>query len=183
MSENIKNDVMMTKFDIRREQRREKRFKRRCKRILLNGKEKERKRKLLTIKKSFDTPFHSKQKKKITTTKFIVAYIFLNCTIIEVYSMYVMFVLQDLSALYSLITAVVTESLSFAVYAAKSFMETKEEEKNKLSRELEGITSDITETLSDDDEDNTVDDTIDSSEDGTTIDNIDYVDVPQQLDQ
>lgn len=70
-----------------------------------------------------------------TTTKIIVAYIFLNCTAVEVYSMVVMYKLQNLDALYSLITAVITESISFAVYAAKSYNETKQEELIKLERD------------------------------------------------
>lgn len=70
-----------------------------------------------------------------TTTKLLMAFIFLNCTVVEVYSMVAMWVMMDLSPLYSLITAVVTESLSFAVYAAKAYNETKQEELIKLQRE------------------------------------------------
>ncbi len=49
--------------------------------------------------------------------------------------MVVMYKLQNLDALYSLITAVITESISFAVYAAKSYNETKQEELIKLERD------------------------------------------------
>lgn len=70
-----------------------------------------------------------------TTTKLLMTFIFLNCTVVEVYSMVAMWVMMDLSPLYSLITAVVTESLSFAVYAAKAYNETKQEELIKLQRE------------------------------------------------
>lgn len=61
-----------------------------------------------------------------TTTKIIMAFLLVNCSIVEAYSMIVMWKLQNLDALYSLITAVVTESISFAVYATKSYNETKE---------------------------------------------------------
>ncbi len=70
-----------------------------------------------------------------TTTKIIMAFLLANCSAVEVYSMVVMWKLQNLDALYSLITAVVTESISFAVYAAKSYNETKQEEIIKLERD------------------------------------------------
>ena len=70
-----------------------------------------------------------------TTTKILMAFIFGNCTAVEIYSMVVMFMLQDLSSLYALITSVVTESISFAIYAAKAYNETKQEELIKLERD------------------------------------------------
>lgn len=70
-----------------------------------------------------------------STTKVLMAYIFLNCTVVEIYSMVAMWHLQDLSALYTLITAVVGETISFAVYAAKSYHETKQEEIIRLERD------------------------------------------------
>lgn len=82
-----------------------------------------------------------------TTTKVLMAFIFGNCTAVEIYSMAVMYLLQDLSSLYALITAVVTESISFAVYAAKAYNETRQEELIKLERDrMEmNITEDDTE--------------------------------------
>ena len=77
--------------------------------------------------------------KKPTTTKIIITYILVNCTVIEIYSMVAMWILNDLSALYSLIAAVVSESISFSVYAAKSYNETKQEELIKLERDKMGI--------------------------------------------
>jgi len=70
-----------------------------------------------------------------TTTKILMAFIFGNCTVVEVYSMAVMYLLQDLSSLYALITAVISESISFAIYAAKAYNETKQEEIIKLERD------------------------------------------------
>jgi len=46
-----------------------------------------------------------------------------------------MYMLQDLSSLYALISAVVTESISFAIYAAKAYNETKQKELIKLERD------------------------------------------------
>ena len=78
---------------------------------------------------------YKKPRKKIQTTKVITALLMglmlINCLAIEAYSCYAMFILQDLSALYSLIGAVVTttigEVIAFSVYSAKSFSETKAE--------------------------------------------------------
>lgn len=62
-------------------------------------------------------------KMKLSTTKLIVLFILCNCTLVEAYSMWVMYKLMDLSALYSLIAAVVGESITFIAYAAKSTKE------------------------------------------------------------
>ncbi len=70
-----------------------------------------------------------------TTTKILMAFLFANCTVVEIYSMAAMYQLQDLSSLYALITAVVSESISFAIYAAKAYNETKHEELIKLERD------------------------------------------------
>ena len=70
-----------------------------------------------------------------TTTKIIMFFIFANCTVVEVYAMWVMWYLMNLDALYALISAVVGESVSFAVYAAKAYNETKQEELIKLERD------------------------------------------------
>lgn len=93
-----------------------------------------RKLELEKEKNKYKTP-----KKKIQTTKIITAslmiFMLLNCIAIEIYSCYAMLVMQDLSALYVLIGAVVTttigELLSFTVYAIKSAKE------NKAQKELE----------------------------------------------
>ena len=76
-----------------------------------------------------------KEKKRRTTTKSLMAFILINCSIVEIYSMVIMFVLHDISALYSLIGAVVGESISFAIYCTKSYKENKEEAINKLERD------------------------------------------------
>ena len=75
------------------------------------------------------------KKKKATFTKIIMTFIFINCTVIEIYSMIVMYILQDLSALSTLIGAVVGEAFAFAVYCVKSFLETKEEKKLEFEKE------------------------------------------------
>lgn len=89
----------------------------------------DRKAEIRTVKKSM------RRFKLPTTTKILMAYIFINCTVVEIYSMAAMWHVGDLSALYTLITAVVGETVSFAVYAAKSYNETKQEEIIKLERD------------------------------------------------
>ena len=64
-----------------------------------------------------------KKRKKQSTTKCIVAFLFVNCTVIELYSMFLMYKLQDTSALPVLIAAVVTEVVGFAIYAFKALKE------------------------------------------------------------
>lgn len=56
-------------------------------------------------------------------SKSIVIFLFVNCTIIELYSMAAMLIEHDLSGLSTLIGAVVSETLAFAVYAYKAMRE------------------------------------------------------------
>ncbi|MCC8131522.1 MAG: hypothetical protein LUC38_05405 [Oscillospiraceae bacterium] len=114
----------------------EKQFRREMKRVKRAKKQCDRKKELYDKRLEVKLVKRSMRSFKLpTTTKIIVAYIFLNCTVVEIYSMVVMWKLQNLDALYALITAVVAESVSFAVYAAKSYNETKQEEIIKLERD------------------------------------------------
>ena len=85
-----------------------------------------------------------------TTTKIIVAFIFANCTAVEIYSMVAMWSLQNLDALYALISAVIGESISFAVYAAKAYNETKQEELIRLERDKMELPEDSEDEASED---------------------------------
>ena len=71
----------------------------------------------------------------LTTSKFFMLFILMNCTVIEIYSMVTMFVFNDLSSLSSLIVAVVTESISYAVYSAKAYKGKKSEVEAELERD------------------------------------------------
>lgn len=75
--------------------------------------------------------FHSRIS-KLATHKVIMYFIFINCTVIEIYSMKVMVRFADLSALPTLMVAVITESISYAVYCAKSYSGTKQEKIQEL---------------------------------------------------
>ena len=100
------------------------------------------------LKREINNVKHDKaNKKKVTTTKKLIAYILINCTVVELYSMFVMFYLRDLTALYTLIGAVVTESISFAIYCAKAFKETKEEETLKFERDKFKLENNVKEDI------------------------------------
>jgi len=97
--------------------------------------------------------FFSERRKKLTTSKILMYFILLNCTIVEAYSMWIMYRLSDLSALYSLIGAVVSESLAYAIYSAKAFNETKEEVRSNFEREKFLYENGIKESQNKDDND------------------------------
>lgn len=117
---------------------------------LIRCEQRRREMELASIRNAY---INTKTKKKLTTTKVFMWFIFVNCAIIEMYSMFVMFFLGDLSALAALIGAVIGEAMTFAVYCAKAYNETKQEEKIKLEREqfnaalpIENLVEDIINT-------------------------------------
>ena len=69
---------------------------------------------------------------KMVTHKFFMYFIIINCTVVEIFSMRAMIKFADLSALPVLITAVITESISYAIYCAKSYSGTKQEKIQEL---------------------------------------------------
>jgi hypothetical protein len=77
------------------------------------------------------SPFHERLS-KFTTHKVVMYFIFINCTVVEIFSMKAMIMFADLSALPILITAVITESMSYAIYCAKSYSGTKQEKIQEL---------------------------------------------------
>lgn len=111
----------------------------------------------------------NKTKKKIQTTKIIAAvlmiFILVNSLMIEFYAMYAMFVLNNLEALDVLITTAIgsclTLVLEFAIYSAKSFLETKAEKQLEFEREKFQYESNVDTTDSDINDNNT--DSIDDS--------------------
>ena len=65
------------------------------------------------------------QKKDITTTKFLMLFLFTSCSIIQIFTLVVTVLsmiagVYDFTALQMLITAVVGEVIAFAVYSIKS---------------------------------------------------------------
>jgi hypothetical protein len=126
------DNVSWSKKELERERRRALKHEKRVRRELEKAKVRERDLEIEEIRSSNTVTI---EKKKVSTTKLLMLFIFGNCTIVEAYSMWVMYVLGDLSALYALIGAVITESISFAIYCVKAFNETKEEERIRLERE------------------------------------------------
>ena len=127
------DDISWSSKEKTREQAAITKHNKKLKRELAKAEQRKRDLELSEIRASYRADV--KEKKKISTTKLIILFIFLNCTVVEAYSMWVMYKLVDLSALYALIGAVITESISFAVYCVKAFSETKEEEKLRFERE------------------------------------------------
>ncbi len=81
---------------------------------------------------------------KLATHKVIMYSIFINCTVIEIYSMRVMIMFADLSALPTLMVAVITESISYAIYCAKSYSGTKQEKIQELDEKKFELEREIT---------------------------------------
>ena len=126
-------EIRWTDEELLKRRREEKKFVSKLKKEIV--KSEKRKYRLELRKVREENTYISERKKKFTTTKLFMYFILFNCTAIEVYSMITMFVLKDLSALYALIGAVVGESISYAIYCAKSFNDSKEEAKSNLERD------------------------------------------------
>jgi hypothetical protein len=77
--------------------------------------------------------FERTHRPKISTSKLLIAFLFINCTIIEIFTGYVTlrsfdvatatFMMPDLTPLVTLIGAVISEVVGYAVYAIKSAKE------------------------------------------------------------
>lgn len=68
------------------------------------------------------------KKKELTTTKFLMFFLFISCSIIEIFTFIVTIIsvlkdVYDFTALQMLITAVVGEVIGFAIYSLKSLKE------------------------------------------------------------
>jgi predicted negative regulator of RcsB-dependent stress response len=93
----------------------------------------EQEKELLQRKQKIKEEKHALKNKKISTTKLIVFFLFLNCTIIEIFtgwttiqSLNIALITGtsvDFSPLVTLIGTVVGEVIGFAVYAAKAVRE------------------------------------------------------------
>lgn len=89
----------------------------------------EREQQLREDKKSFRKKFH----KKIPTSKWLIYFLFINCTLIELFTGWVTikslqlaavtYIIPDFTPLVTLIGAVVSEVIGFGVYSLKSTKE------------------------------------------------------------
>ena len=92
----------------------------------------QKEKEILTLKKELKQDkknFKGKDNKKLTTTKLLMFFLFVNCTIIEVFTLGItVFQLKtgygaDLTPLQMLITSVVGQVIAFAIYSLKSLKE------------------------------------------------------------
>lgn len=72
---------------------------------------------------------YKQQKKKLTTTKFLMFFLFISCSIVQLFTIYITIKIInigfeiDLTPLTMLITSVVAEVIGFAIYSLKSTKE------------------------------------------------------------
>ena len=95
----------------------------------------EREYKIKAERKSLKERFKEK-KDKIANSKLLIWFLFINCTIIEIFTIWVIIkelglaadgiLIPDLSPLMALITTVVAEVIGFGIYALKSTKENTE---------------------------------------------------------
>lgn len=64
-----------------------------------------------------------KHKASVPTAKLFAVFLFVNFTIVEVYSMWAMIYLRDLSSLSTLITTVIGQVITYWIYSRKSTVE------------------------------------------------------------
>ena len=123
-------DLNWTEDELKKAQKDLEKFNSEKRKALEYAEEKRRKQELKDIRRygAVRSLFNAEN---ITTTKFFMIFILVNCSIIEIYSMVVMFVFNNLEPLSALIGAVIGESISFAIYCAKSYLGHKEEEIRK----------------------------------------------------
>lgn len=79
------------------------------------------------------------KKKKIETSKLLAIYLMSLLTIIMIYAMVVMALMQDLTALPTLITDIAAQILVYAIYCVKSYKGKANEENLKFEREKLGM--------------------------------------------
>lgn len=96
----------------------------------------EREYALKADRKSLKDKFKEKKETKIANSKLLIWFLFINCTIIELFTIVVIFkelglaaqglIQPDLSPLMALISTVVAEVIGFAIYAVKASKENTE---------------------------------------------------------
>lgn len=85
--------------------------------------------KIQEIKEEKNTLLKKEEKRKLTTTKRLTFFLFINCTLIQIFTLYVLLkqlnmgMEVDLTPLQMLITTIVGEVIVFAIYSIKSLKE------------------------------------------------------------
>ena len=81
------------------------------------------------MKEEKNTLLKKEEKRKLTTTKRLTFFLFINCTLIQIFTLYVLLkqlnmgMDVDLTPLQMLITTIVGEVIVFAIYSIKSLKE------------------------------------------------------------
>ncbi len=81
------------------------------------------------MKEEKNTLLKKEEKRKLTTTKRLTFFLFINCTLIQIFTLYVLLkqlnmgMEVDLTPLQMLITTIVGEVIVFAIYSIKSLKE------------------------------------------------------------
>jgi hypothetical protein len=151
-----------------------KKYEDKLRKAILKAQKKNRKRTLKSVARG--DSIEAFRRENFTTSKLFMFIIIINCSIIEIYSMFIMYKMKNLDALTTLIGAVVGESVSFAIYCAKSYFGKKEEvrsdfEREKYNAENDGILDQYANGSNDDSSDdsscNNTDTTADADEANT----------------
>ena len=85
--------------------------------------------KIQEMKEEKNTLLKKEEKRKLTTTKRLTFFLFINCTLIQIFTLYVLLkqlnmgMEVDLTPLQMLITTIVGEVIVFAIYSIKSLKE------------------------------------------------------------
>ena len=127
------NELSWDENDLNQTSKLNKDFDRKCRQAIIKAQKQREKQDLKKIKKKYGK---QKKKKKMidlsTTTKQIMLFLIINCTVVELYAMFTMYHFQDLTTLDALISAVITETIAFLVYCVKSYFETRSEKMHEL---------------------------------------------------
>ncbi len=127
------NELSWDENDLNQTSKLNKDFDRKCRQAIIKAQKQREKQDLKKIKEKYGK---QKKKKKMidlsTTTKQIMLFLIINCTVVELYAMFTMYHFQDLTTLDALISAVITETIAFLVYCVKSYFETRSEKMHEL---------------------------------------------------
>lgn len=173
-------DLHWTQSELKQEAQDIKDYEGKLRKAILKAQKKNRKRTLKSVARG--DGIEAFKRENFTTSKLFMFIIIINCSIIEIYSMFIMYKMKNLDALTTLIGAVVGESVSFAIYCAKSYFGKKEEvrsdfEREKYNAENDGIldqyANDSNVDSSDDSSCDNADTTADADEANTTDDSAD----------
>jgi membrane glycosyltransferase len=128
------NELSWDENDLKQTSKLNEDFDRKCRQAIIKAQKQREKQDLKKIKEKYGK---QKKKKKLidlsTTTKQIMLFLIINCTVVEVYAMFTMYHFQDLTTLEALISAVITETIAFLVYCVKSYFETRSEKMHELN--------------------------------------------------